>query len=60
MGKTCCLLEMSNRSFVCLQVDLTNIKRAYWCLYNTELSADVKGDTSGDYRKLLVDLVEGF
>jgi len=51
---------MSNRSFVCLQVDLTNIKRAYWCLYNTELSADVKGDTSGDYRKLLVDLVEGF
>ncbi|CAL4127111.1 unnamed protein product [Meganyctiphanes norvegica] len=41
------------------EIDLENIKQEYQTLYNTSLEKDIKGDTSGDYRKTLLALVDG-
>ena len=37
--------------------DLGQIKQAYRNLYNRDMTTDVQNDTSGDYKKLLVELV---
>ena len=38
------------------EIDLPQIKEAYKRLYKRELVKDVEGDTSGDYKRLLVEL----
>ena len=38
------------------EIDMTYIKQYYKQLYNKDMVEDIKGDTSGDYRKLLVKL----
>jgi hypothetical protein len=37
---------------------MPNIKRYYKQLYKSDLVEDVKADTSGDYQKLLIKLIE--
>ena len=39
------------------EIDLKQIKEAYRRLYGKDMVADIRGDTSGDYRKILVALV---
>lgn len=38
------------------EVDMPQIKECYRRLYGRDLIGDVRGDTSGDYRKILVEL----
>lgn len=40
------------------EIDMQEIKIQYQCLYSRPLEKDIKGDTSGDYRKILLALVE--
>ena len=40
------------------EVDMPLIKRYYKQLYGNNLIDDIKKDTSGDYRKLLIELVD--
>ena len=40
------------------EIDMPNIKRYYKQLYKSDLVEDVKADTSGDYQKLLIKLIE--
>jgi annexin A7/11 len=40
------------------EVDLVQIKEAYKNLFNRELERDVASDTSGDYKKLLLELLK--
>lgn len=40
------------------EVDLLNIKEEYFQLYNKTLENDIKGDTSGDYKKMLLALLQ--
>ncbi|MPC98344.1 Annexin A11 [Portunus trituberculatus] len=40
------------------EVDLLNIKEEYFKMYNKTLESDVKGDTSGDYKKVLLTLLK--
>ncbi len=35
------------------EIDLREIKQAYFRLYNRDMVADIRSDTSGDYRKIL-------
>ncbi|MDK2413815.1 annexin, partial [Aphanizomenon sp. 202] len=39
------------------EVDMQEIKLQYQSLYQRPLEKDIKGDTSGDYRKILMALV---
>jgi len=39
------------------QVDMVEIKKAFFQLYNKTLSKMIEGDCSGDYRKMLIALV---
>jgi annexin A7/11 len=39
------------------EVDLESIKQEYHRLYNKSLASDVSGDTSGDYKKILLALI---
>lgn len=41
------------------EIDMKDIKREFLNLYKKKLERMIKGDTSGDYRKLLLALVEG-
>ncbi|XP_068215304.1 annexin B9-like isoform X1 [Palaemon carinicauda] len=41
------------------EIDMGNIKQEYHKLYNKPLEKDIKGDTSGDYKKILLALIEG-
>ena len=38
------------------EIDIPQIKEAYQNLYNKDMVKDIEDDTSGDYRKLLVEL----
>ena len=38
------------------EIDMPQIREAYKRKYNKEMIKDIEGDTSGDYRKLLVEL----
>ncbi len=40
------------------EIDLVQIKAAYKHLFNRELERDVISDTSGDYRKLLLEILK--
>lgn len=40
------------------EIDLGNIKKEYENLYKKSLVQDVRGDTSGDYEKSLIALIE--
>jgi len=40
-----------------MDIDLPQIKVAYKNLYKKELVDDIKSETSGDYKKMLVDMV---
>ena len=35
------------------EIDLREIKQAYYRLYNRDMVADIRSDTSGDYRTIL-------
>ena len=39
------------------EIDMPQIKQYYKNLYNKDLVQDIKGDTSGNYQKILVELV---
>jgi len=41
------------------EYDLGNIKQEYMKRYGHALEKDISGETSGDYKKALVMLVEG-
>ncbi|CAL4061121.1 unnamed protein product [Meganyctiphanes norvegica] len=41
------------------EIDLGNIKQEYSNLFKKGLEADIKGDTSGDYRRALLAIVQG-
>jgi hypothetical protein len=40
------------------EIDLVQIKIAYKKLYNRELERDVSSDTSGSYKKLLLEILK--
>jgi len=40
------------------EIDLVQIKQRYQQLYNRSLAQDVSGDTSGDYRRILLAIVK--
>ena len=39
-----------------LEIDLREIKLAYYRLYNRDMVSDIRNDTSGDYKKILTQL----
>ena len=39
------------------EIDMPQIKQYYKQLYNKDMAEDIKGDTSGDYRKLLLKII---
>lgn len=41
------------------EVDLGNIKQEYQMMYKKTLESEIKSDTSGDYKKMLLALVDG-
>jgi len=41
-----------------VEIDMENIKEEYEKLFNKSLEAAIKGDTSGDYKKVLLALIE--
>ena len=41
------------------EVNLANVKRSYMTLFGETLAADVAGDTSGDYEKTLLAIING-
>ena len=41
------------------EANLGEIKRTYMSLFGETLAADVAGDTSGDYEKVLLGLIKG-
>ena len=43
--------------FFILQVDMVEIKREFLSKYHKTLSKMIEGDTSGDYRRLLIAIV---
>ena len=43
--------------FLIFKVELVEIKQAFLDLYHKTLYTMIKGDTSGDYRKLLLAIV---
>lgn len=55
------LCVSSIRSYLCviLQNDLAAIKTCYKKLYKKTLEESIDGDTSGDYKRLLLALVRG-
>lgn len=40
------------------EIDLMNIKDEFFKMYNRTLESEIKGDTSGDYRKVLLALLQ--
>jgi annexin A7/11 len=40
------------------QIDLAQVKQRYQQLYNRSLAQDVSGDTSGDYKRILLSIVK--
>ena len=40
------------------EIDLVQIKAAFNSLYNRELERDVGSETSGDYKKLLLEILK--
>ena len=42
------------------EIDMPLIKQAYRNMYGTEMLSDVRGDTSGDYKKILSKLIERY
>ena len=40
------------------EIDLVQIKTAYKNVYRRELERDVSSDTSGDYEKLLLEILK--
>ncbi|XP_076063062.1 annexin-B12-like isoform X2 [Oratosquilla oratoria] len=40
------------------EIDMGNIKEEYVKIYEKPLEKDIKDDTSGDYKKILLDLIE--
>ena len=38
------------------EIDMPQIREAYKRIFNKDMIKDIEGDTSGDYRKLLVEL----
>ncbi|CAL8126556.1 unnamed protein product [Orchesella dallaii] len=41
------------------EIDLAAIKKEYMALYHKTLESDIKGETSGDYEKALLSILEG-
>ncbi len=41
------------------QVDMEDIKQAYQAAYGKPLEKAIEGDTSGDYRRMLMAMVRG-
>jgi len=41
------------------EVNLSNVKRSYQSLFSETLATDVAGDTSGDYKKVLLAVIKG-
>ncbi|XP_076063063.1 annexin B9-like [Oratosquilla oratoria] len=39
------------------EIDMGNIKEEYHKIYKKTLEHDIKGDTSGDYKRVLIDLI---
>ena len=44
-------------NYVIFQVDMVEIKKAFFEKYHKTLSMMIEGDTSGDYRRLLIGIV---
>ena len=42
------------------EIDMPQIKQAYRNMYGRELISDIRGDTSGDYKKILSRLISRF
>ncbi len=42
-----------------LQVDMEDIKQSYQAAYGKPLEKAIEGDTSGDYRRMLMAMVRG-
>lgn len=40
------------------EIDLVQIKLAFKALFNRDLDQDIRSETSGDYRKLLLELLK--
>ncbi len=40
------------------QIDLAQIKQRYQQVYNRSLAQDVGGDTSGDYKRILLSIIK--
>ena len=38
------------------EIDLRAIKQAYFKLYHRDMIADIRNDTSGDYKKILTEI----
>ena len=49
--------DLSVSFFGAFQIDLADIKERYKELYGKELADDVKDDTSGEYQKLLLAII---
>ncbi len=45
--------------FLLVQVDMEDIKQAYQAAYGKPLEKAIEGDTSGDYRRMLMAMVRG-
>lgn len=54
--QTCLLTTFSLFSFE--QIDLVQIKDRYQRMFGRSLADDVRGDTSGDYKRLLLAIVK--
>ncbi|VDN12109.1 unnamed protein product [Dibothriocephalus latus] len=39
--------------------ELAQIREAYKCMFNRDLEKDIKGDTSGDFERVLVSMLQG-
>ena len=38
------------------EIDLREIKQAYYRLYNRDMVSDIRSDTKGDYKKILTEI----
>ena len=49
---------VSRSDVIIFQIDLEDIKKRYREMYGTTLISDIRSDTTGDYRKLLMAIVK--